>query len=50
MESKLREKFGTQAKIRTRKEAGTIEITYYSKEDLYRIMEIVDKINLNEGI
>lgn len=44
MEGKLRDKFGTQVKIRKRKETGTIEIAFYSMEDFHRIMEIVDQI------
>jgi len=44
MEGKLREKFGTQVKIRKRKETGTIEISFYSMEDFQRIMDIVDQI------
>lgn len=44
MESKLREKFGTQVKIRKRKEAGSIEISFYSPEDFQRLMDIFDQI------
>lgn len=44
LESKLREKLGTQVKVRTRKEGGTIEIIYYSGEDLDRLMNIFDQI------
>ncbi len=45
-EEALREKLGTQVKIRTRKEGGSIEIVYYSLEDLERLMEIFDQIKL----
>jgi ParB family chromosome partitioning protein len=44
MESKLREKLGTQVKIRSRKESGAIEISFYSMEDLQRLMDIFDQI------
>lgn len=44
MESKLREKFGTQVKIRKRKETGSIEISFYSMEDFQRLMDIFDQI------
>jgi ParB family chromosome partitioning protein len=44
MESRLREKFGTQVKIRKRKERGTIEISFYSTEDFNRLMDIFDQI------
>lgn len=43
-ESKLREKLGTQVKIRTRKEGGSIEVTFYSNEDLERLIDIFDQI------
>lgn len=44
VEGKLREKFGTQVKIRKRKETGSIEILFYSKEDFERLMDIFDQI------
>jgi ParB family chromosome partitioning protein len=44
VESKLREKLGTQVKLRTKKEGGTIEITFYSGEDLDRLIDIFDQI------
>jgi ParB family chromosome partitioning protein len=44
VESKLREKFGTQVKIRKRKETGSIEILFYSKEDFERLMDIFEQI------
>ncbi len=43
-ESTLQEKFGTKVKIRTKKDGGSIEIQYYSREDLDRLMEIFDEI------
>ncbi|HQV31950.1 MAG TPA: ParB/RepB/Spo0J family partition protein, partial [Calditrichia bacterium] len=45
VETKLREKLGTQVKLRTKKEGGTIEVTFYSGEDLERLMDIFEKIN-----
>lgn len=44
MESKLREKLGTQVKIRKRKESGSIEISFYSMEDFQRLMDIFEQI------
>jgi len=44
MEGRLREKFGTQVKIRKRKETGSIEILFYSKEDFERLMDIFEQI------
>lgn len=44
VETKLREKFGTQVKLRTRKEGGSIEIVFYSAEDLERLLDIIDQI------
>lgn len=46
IESKLREKLGTQVKLKTRKDGGTIEIVYYSSEDLERLMDIFEDIKL----
>jgi len=46
LESRLREKLGTQVKIRPRKEGGTIEVTFYSPEDLERLMDLFDQIKL----
>lgn len=45
-ESRLREKLGTQVKIRTRKGGGSIEVAFYSAEDLERLMDILDGIKL----
>lgn len=44
IENRLRQKFGTQVKVRTRKEGGSIEITYYSREDLDRLLELFEEI------
>ena len=45
-EAKLREKLGTQVKIRTRKGGGSIEVAFYSAEDLERLMDIFEGIKL----
>jgi ParB family chromosome partitioning protein len=45
-ESHLREKFGTQVKLRTKREGGTIEIIFYSREDLDRLLELFDEIKV----
>ena len=42
-ESTLREKFGTTVHIKQTKNKGKIEIEFFSKEDLNRILEIVEK-------
>lgn len=44
LEKALREKLGTQVKIRTRKGGGSIEISFYSHEDLDRLMGIFEQI------
>lgn len=44
MENTLREKLGTQVKIHTRKDGGGIEISFYSQEDLERLMDIFNRI------
>jgi len=44
VEAKLREKLGTQVKVRTRKEGGALEIYFYSGEDLERLMDIFEQI------
>lgn len=46
IESKLREIFGTQVKVRTKKDGGSIEIVFYSREDLDRLMELFDEIKV----
>ncbi len=41
-ETILREKFGTEVKIKeTKKEKGKIEIEFFNKEDLNRILELL---------
>ena len=45
-ENNLREKFGTQVKLRTKREGGTIEIIFYSREDLDRLLELFDEIKV----
>jgi len=44
MESELREIFGTKVNIHSRKEGGTIEIEFYSPEDLNRLYEIIERL------
>lgn len=46
IESVLREKFGTQVKVRTKKDGGAIEIFFYSREDLDRLLELFDEIKI----
>jgi ParB family chromosome partitioning protein len=43
-ENMLREKLGTKVKIKSKKEGGSIEIEFYSKEDLQRLIELFDEI------
>ncbi len=45
IEDNLREIFGTKVSVRSRKEGGSIEIQFYSPEDLNRLMEIFDNYN-----
>ena len=45
-ENKLRETFGTQVKVRTKGNGGTIEIFYYSREDLDRLLELFEEIKV----
>ncbi len=44
VEEDLRDTFGTKVSIRSRKEGGSIEIEFYSPEDLNRILEIIDRL------
>ncbi len=44
VEQELREKFGTKVVVHSRKEGGSIEIDFYSPEDLNRLLEIFDKL------
>ncbi len=46
IEGNLREKFGTQVKVRTKKDGGSIEIVFYSREDLDRLLEMLDDIKV----
>ncbi len=45
-ESHLREKLGTQVKLRTKRDGGTIEIFFYSREDLDRLLELFEEIKV----
>ncbi|MGI6668236.1 MAG: ParB/RepB/Spo0J family partition protein [Acetivibrionales bacterium] len=47
IEDRFREVFGTKVKIINRKNSGKILIEYYSPEDLDRIINIVEKINVS---
>jgi len=42
LESSLQQSLGTKVRIKHKKPGGTIEITYYSAEDLERILDIVE--------
>lgn len=42
-ESSLRERFGTTVNIKQTKKKGKIEIEFHSKEDLERILELLDR-------
>jgi ParB family transcriptional regulator, chromosome partitioning protein len=42
LESTLQQSLGTKVRIKHRKPGGTIEVTYYSTEDLERILDIVE--------
>ncbi len=44
MEAELREIFGTKVSIRSRKDGGSIEIEFYSPEDLNRLYEIIERL------
>ncbi len=44
IEEKLRDVFGTKVTIRSRREGGSIEIDFYSPEDLNRLLEIFEKM------
>ena len=41
-ESSLRERFGTNVHIKQTKNKGKIEIEFFSKEDLQRILEMLE--------
>lgn len=44
VEEKFRDAFGTQVRIYPKKLGGSIEIEYYSNEDLERLLEIINAI------
>ncbi len=44
VEQDLREVFGTKVVVHSRKEGGSIEIDFYSPEDLNRLIEIFDQL------
>jgi ParB family chromosome partitioning protein len=47
-EDHLRTLLGTQVRIRNRSQGGTIEIEYYSEDDLERLLELFDAIEKQE--
>ena len=44
VEEKLRDIFGTKVSIRSKNEGGSIDIEFYSPEDLNRLLDIFDNI------
>ena len=44
VEEELRELFGTKVVVHSRKEGGSIEVEFYSPEDLNRLLEIFEKL------
>ncbi|RFU62502.1 ParB/RepB/Spo0J family partition protein [Peribacillus glennii] len=46
-ENSLRERFGTPVTIKQSKKKGRIEIEFYSKEDLERILDLIDSENVS---
>ncbi|MCB0283266.1 MAG: ParB/RepB/Spo0J family partition protein [Calditrichaeota bacterium] len=44
VEENLRELLGTKVVVRPKREGGTIEVDFYSPEDLSRLVELFDKI------
>jgi len=42
LEEQLQHQFGTKVQIKNKKKGGTIEIQYYSTEDLERLLELFD--------
>ncbi len=44
VENRLRMKFGTKVKLKHREDGGTLEIEYYSNDDLERLLEMFDTI------
>ena len=49
IENRLCRLFGTQVVIRSRKQGGWIQITYYSTEDLQRLLDLFDEGRGNGG-
>jgi ParB family chromosome partitioning protein len=45
IEEQLRDVFGTKVAVRSRKEGGSIEIEFYSPEDLNRLLEIFEQLH-----
>lgn len=53
LENKFAEAFGTRVHIERKKEGGKIEIDYFSKDDLHKILSIIEnteKRNVNEAL
>ena len=46
-ETCLRERFGTRVTIKQCKKKGKIEIEFFSKEDLERILDLIDQENIS---
>ena len=46
IEDQLIEILGTKVKLKAGKDSGTIEISYYSNDDLDRIMELIETVSL----
>ncbi|GGG26820.1 ParB/RepB/Spo0J family partition protein [Paenibacillus abyssi] len=44
VEESLRERFKTTVKIKQQKEKGRIELLYYNKQDLERLLELLDRM------
>ena len=44
VEENLRDLFGTKVSVRSKKEGGSIDIEFYSPEDLNRLLEIFEKL------
>jgi len=44
VEEDLRELFGTKVVVRSKKEGGSVDIEFYSPEDLNRLLEIFEKL------
>ena len=45
VEENLRNLFGTKVSVRSKKEGGSIDIEFYSPEDLNRLLEIFEKLD-----